>query len=279
MSEHFAATTVLGAIIPASAQGTVIVVLAMIAAVLLLLVIALHRRMTLRVGKLVLSPHQDPRRSSGSPAPDSFERHRRRHRSARAPMPSPPDLNGDSSVHTLDELASASERVPEPTQPFDLAAVAEAVSASETMRAIEALRAVEARRQPGGDSFPAASVRSFKMPVCPLFILYEVSGSSPRVHVIPSDLRSVEVGRSPECAVYSPNPSVSQRHFRMVITPGGATSGQPDYSVELEDCGSRNGTWVNHKRVQGEHRKKMRDGDIIEAASSRYLFYYIMRPE
>lgn len=276
MFEQHAVAPVLGAIIPASVQGTVIVILAMVASVLLLLVIAMGRKVTLRIGRFAVGPSDD--KPSPSSEPDPTERHRRRQRSARRAAPNALDLNGDSTVHSLAELAAARERAPEPTQPFDLAAVAEAVSASETMRAIEALRAVEARRN-GGESFPAAPVRSFKMTVCPLFVLYEVTGSSPRVHVIPSDMRQIEVGRSAECAVFSSNPSVSQHHFKIIVTPGGSASTRASYTVELEDCGSRNGTWVNHKRMEAGSRRRMKDGDIIEAASSRYLFYYVLRSE
>ncbi len=276
MFEQPPAAHLLGAIIPVSAQGMVIVVLAMLATVLLLLVIGMRRKLSLRVGKFMLESQ-----AAHPPVPgtEPTQPMRRRRHSMRARMPSPPDLNGDSRVHSLAELAAASEQGPEPTQPFDLSAVAAAVSSSETLRALEALRAVEARRNPGSESFPTVAVRTFKMPVCPLFVLYEVTGSSPRVHVVPSDMRSVEVGRSAECTVFSPNPSVSQHHFRIVITPGGSAGNKPSYTVELEDCGSRNGTWVNHKRVQSGERTKMRDGDIIEAASSRYLFYYVMRSE
>jgi len=281
MFEPTASATVLGAVIPTSAQGTVIVVLSMVATILLLLVVVMSRRMTLRVGKLEFGPRSAPPPRMADPEPT--QRHQRRSFPAapvpvRKPLSSSPDTD-DSSVHSLDELAAANARPPDPTQPFDLAAVAEAISASETMRAIEALRAVEAKHRAGTDSFPIATVRSFKMPVCPLFVLYEVTGSSPRVHVIPSDMRTVEVGRSPDCAVYSSNPSVSQRHFRIIITPGEASGTNPAYTVELEDCESRNGTWVNHKRIQPGSRKRMKDGDIIEAASSRYVFYYVLRPD
>ncbi len=279
MFEQPASATVIGAVIPTSAQGMVIVVLSMVTTLLLLLVVVLSRRMTLRVGKLEFGPRSDPPPNTAHPEPT--QRHRRRSfpaAPARKPLPSSPDTD-DSSVHSLDDLAAANTRPPDPTQPFDLAAVAQAMSASETMRAIEALRAVEAKHRAGTDSFPVATVRSFKMPVCPLFLLYEVTGSSPRVHVIPSDMRTVELGRSPDCAVYSSNPSVSQRHFRFLITPGEASSTSPAYTVEIEDCDSRNGTWVNHQRVQPGTRKRMKDGDIIEAASSRYIFYYVLRPE
>jgi pSer/pThr/pTyr-binding forkhead associated (FHA) protein len=45
----------------------------------------------------------------------------------------------------------------------------------------------------------------------------------------------------------------------------------------LEDCGSRNGTWVNGVRVADNATIALADGDIIEAASARYLFYFVLR--
>lgn len=168
----------------------------------------------------------------------------------------------------------------EETEPFDLAEINEAMKASETLRAIEALRAVEAKvaqenlstSRMGGRS----SVRSFSMAVCPLCILYEVTGNSPRCHVVPSDMRVVEVGRSMDGQIRSTQPNVSQRHFKLVITPRGTAGRWVGYDVGLEDCGSRNGTWVNGVRV-GEGAVGLVDGDIIEAASARYLFYFVLR--
>ncbi len=166
------------------------------------------------------------------------------------------------------------------TEPFDLAEINEAMKASETLRAIEALRAVEAKAAQENLSKVGTrgrqAVRSFPMAVCPLCILYEVTGNSPKCHVVPSDMRVVEVGRSMDGQVRSTQPNVSQRHFRLVITPRGTAGRWAGYDVALEDCGSRNGTWVNGVRV-GEGSVGLADGDIIEAASARYLFYFVLR--
>lgn len=168
----------------------------------------------------------------------------------------------------------------EETEPFDLAEINEAMKASETLRAIEALRAVEAKvaqeNLSMGKKGGRSSVRTFPMPVCPLCILYEVTGSSPKCHVVPSDMREVEVGRAMDGQIRATQPNVSQRHFKLVITPRGTAGRWVGYDVGLEDCGSRNGTWVNGVRV-GEGAVGLADGDIIEAASARYLFYFVLR--
>jgi hypothetical protein len=168
----------------------------------------------------------------------------------------------------------------EETEPFDLAEISKAMTQSETLRAIEALRAVEAKL--AKDNLAQArggGVRTVRMAVCPLCILYEVTGNSPKCHVIPSDMRTVEVGRAPDGDIHSNQPNVSHRHFRLLIQPRGTHGRWAGYDVRLEDCGSRNGTWVNGVRVADNATITLTDGDIIEAASARYLFYFVLRVE
>ncbi len=170
----------------------------------------------------------------------------------------------------------------EETEPFDLEEISKAMTQSETLRAIEALRAVEAKL--AQDNLAQAKargtgVRTVRMSVCPLCILYEVTGNSPKCHVIPSDMRIVEVGRAPDGHIHSNQPNVSHRHFRLLIQPRGTHGRWAGYDVRLEDCGSRNGTWVNGVRVADNATIDLADGDIIEAASARYLFYFVLRVE
>lgn len=51
------------------------------------------------------------------------------------------------------------------------------------------------------------------------------------------------VGRAPGCAVHIDDPTVSSLHARLARSPGGTVA---------EDLGSRNGTWVNGRRLTGQ---------------------------
>ena len=69
------------------------------------------------------------------------------------------------------------------------------------------------------------------------------------------------VGRGPEAAILLDAPSVSRSHARIVVDGGSAV---------LEDLRSKNGTWLNGKRVQGV--RDLRDGDEIRLGSVQMLF-------
>ena len=51
------------------------------------------------------------------------------------------------------------------------------------------------------------------------------------------------VGRAPGCAVHIDDPTVSSLHARLARSAGGTIA---------EDLGSRNGTWVNGRRLTGQ---------------------------
>ncbi len=71
---------------------------------------------------------------------------------------------------------------------------------------------------------------------------------------------AIVIGRDPNCDLFFVNQKLSRRHAR--IEPG------PD-GVKLVDLGSRNGMWVNEKRV-GEHL--LRPGDAIRLGGLRIAF-------
>ena len=60
------------------------------------------------------------------------------------------------------------------------------------------------------------------------------------------------------------SPSVSRRHARVLITPDGA---------EIEDLGSKNGTFVGGRRI--ERATPLFNGDEIRLGSVRLQFRYI----
>lgn len=69
------------------------------------------------------------------------------------------------------------------------------------------------------------------------------------------------VGRSRDCRVRVDSTRVSRRHARITV------DGQ---AALIEDCGSRNGTWVGGQRASG--RVRLNDGDDIGIAGIRMLF-------
>ncbi|MBM3344857.1 MAG: GGDEF domain-containing protein [Betaproteobacteria bacterium] len=76
------------------------------------------------------------------------------------------------------------------------------------------------------------------------------------------DTREVTLGRSPSNGVVILDESVSREHAKCHVTP---------QLVEIEDLGSRNGTYVNDQRV--EKRSAMRDGDIVRLGSILLKFF------
>jgi DNA-binding winged helix-turn-helix (wHTH) protein len=64
------------------------------------------------------------------------------------------------------------------------------------------------------------------------------------------------LGRDPGAAVPLDDPSVSRRHARILVSDGGAT---------LEDLGSKNGTFLNEKRV--ESAEPLADEDRVRVGS------------
>jgi DNA-binding winged helix-turn-helix (wHTH) protein len=64
------------------------------------------------------------------------------------------------------------------------------------------------------------------------------------------------IGRDPSCGVWLDQPGVSRRHARVVVT---------DDAAEIEDLGSKNGTFVSEIAIAGPH--PLRDADIIQVGS------------
>jgi DNA-binding winged helix-turn-helix (wHTH) protein len=69
------------------------------------------------------------------------------------------------------------------------------------------------------------------------------------------------VGRGPECGVRLASPQASRIHARVTVRAGGAV---------LEDCCSKNGTWVNGTRL--EARAALEDGDEVLFGGYRVVF-------
>src|SRR5918996_1001935 len=64
------------------------------------------------------------------------------------------------------------------------------------------------------------------------------------------------IGRDPACSVWLDQPGVSRRHARGVVT---------DERAEIEDLGSKNGTFVSDAAITGP--RQLRDADVIQLGS------------
>jgi pSer/pThr/pTyr-binding forkhead associated (FHA) protein len=69
------------------------------------------------------------------------------------------------------------------------------------------------------------------------------------------------VGRSPQSQIVLSMPEISRRHCEIT---------EDDQGFWVEDIGSRNGTFVNGRRI--EKRTKINDGDRIGIAGLEVLF-------
>ncbi|MBA4417075.1 MAG: hypothetical protein C0392_04075 [Syntrophus sp. (in: bacteria)] len=78
------------------------------------------------------------------------------------------------------------------------------------------------------------------------------------VHKIMS--HDVTLGRDEGCHIMIHDETVSMKHLRVHIIHG---------KCSVEDCGSKNGTWVNHKRID---RIFLRSGDKIVIGNTELLF-------
>jgi DNA-binding winged helix-turn-helix (wHTH) protein len=71
------------------------------------------------------------------------------------------------------------------------------------------------------------------------------------------------IGRDQEAVVWIDDESVSRRHARVTISPEGAT---------IEDLGSKNGTFVNGRRISGPQR--LAEGDDVQFGSPAARFRF-----
>ena len=75
------------------------------------------------------------------------------------------------------------------------------------------------------------------------------------------DRHATTIGRSPECDVFLDDVTVSRRHA--IVSHRGDT-------VEIEDLGSLNGTYLNRRRI--EKTAKLGNGDELQIGKYRLTF-------
>ncbi len=73
--------------------------------------------------------------------------------------------------------------------------------------------------------------------------------------------RVVQMGRSEFCEILLNDPLVSEKHARVAYS---------NDSFWIEDAGSRNGTFVNGRRI--EKRSILQDGYLLRVGSSMFRF-------
>jgi DNA-binding winged helix-turn-helix (wHTH) protein len=84
--------------------------------------------------------------------------------------------------------------------------------------------------------------------------------SSDREFLIPSG--ETFVGRGEECGIRLPSPGVSRVHARIRVDAG---------AVWVEDAGSKNGTWIGERKIEGA--ALLRDGDQLALGRYHLTFH------
>jgi Response regulators consisting of a CheY-like receiver domain and a winged-helix DNA-binding domain len=74
----------------------------------------------------------------------------------------------------------------------------------------------------------------------------------------------ITIGRAPECEIQIPDRQVSRYHARIFLDQD---------LVELEDLGSKNGTFIGNKELEG--KVDLTDGTIFQVALVQKFVYYI----
>lgn len=98
----------------------------------------------------------------------------------------------------------------------------------------------------------------------PLAVLeLQSGGSSARYGV---DVTGVSIGRDPACSIVVSDPSVSRTHAKLSFDSG---------LFFVEDCSSKNGVFLNRKRVYG--KVELEDGDLITIGPAVFRFSHQQR--
>ena len=97
-------------------------------------------------------------------------------------------------------------------------------------------------------------------PVLNMATLYQISNDGYSIERWDIDEESVVVGRSGQAQVSVEDEGLSRRHFLIVYDGEGYV---------LKDLSSRNGTWVDGRRVFAE---KLHHNDRIRAGNTLFLF-------
>lgn len=89
-------------------------------------------------------------------------------------------------------------------------------------------------------------------------VLYKKNGTRKSIP-LPSSV--TVIGRRADCDLYAPLLSVSKRHCQLNCDDG---------ALRIRDLGSRNGTYVNGERINGE--TELKAGDRVKIGPLTFLF-------
>ena len=76
------------------------------------------------------------------------------------------------------------------------------------------------------------------------------------------------IGRSEECNLRANSDAISRRHCAIMVT---------ETDVRIRDLGSRNGTFLNGERIEGE--QKMQMGDQLRVGPLEFLVTFAQSPK
>ena len=85
-------------------------------------------------------------------------------------------------------------------------------------------------------------------------------GKAPRALAYESGLASITLGRDSKCEFQIPVPTISRQHCRVYFR---------DDAYIIQDLRSTYGTLVNEKKLEGDEKKVLNTGDIIELTNVR----------
>src|SRR5262249_13091177 len=91
--------------------------------------------------------------------------------------------------------------------------------------------------------------------------------SVPRGRELPLFEGPIEVGAASTAGIHIDHPKVSSRHARMECRRAADSGRDAGWVIEVTDLGSRNGTFVNDKRVD---RARLSSGDRVRFASAEF---------
>ncbi|MGN0995531.1 MAG: PrsW family glutamic-type intramembrane protease [Candidatus Ventricola sp.] len=120
-------------------------------------------------------------------------------------------------------------------------------------------------RIPGGAPIRAPQAQTATMPAGAVFryVLYGQTGEYAQRGITLREGASLIVGRDPaRCHICLKLPTISGVHCRIRCMPGG---------VEVCDLGSKNGTYVNQRRLQPHHAVLMHPGDVLGLHKDQFL--------
>jgi len=105
----------------------------------------------------------------------------------------------------------------------------------------------------------------------PIGLLQITSGDKQGVCIVLTEnIRKITIGRAGDVVIKDER--ISNRHCVIRITPSeNESKNERDYTYELWDLGSSNGTFLNGKRIR--NAEELKNGDLIQLGGTRLLLH------